>query len=162
MNIARKILRATITPVLLAIATASGAAELDPKAVVFKSPDLGAGDPGRQSASGAIRRSEQAGSIRRHDQMAGWQSLQSATFSPQRPFHHCAVRHVVGRQRAGIRSRKIPRPDAGRIIHHSLWEAGALGRSEGHRCGSSDSRRRPGNVDAVRGGTRSYKPLNQL
>ena len=38
MNIARKILRATITPVLLAIATASGAAELDP-AVVFKSPD---------------------------------------------------------------------------------------------------------------------------
>ena len=39
MNIARKILRATITPVLLAIATASGAAELDPKAVVFKSPD---------------------------------------------------------------------------------------------------------------------------
>ena len=39
MNMARKILRATITPVLLAIATASGAAELDPKAVVFKSPD---------------------------------------------------------------------------------------------------------------------------
>ena len=45
MNIARKILRATITPVLLAIATASGAAELDPKAVVFKSPDQIAGGP---------------------------------------------------------------------------------------------------------------------
>jgi hypothetical protein len=39
MNIAQKILLASITPVLLTIATASGAAELDAKAVVFTLPD---------------------------------------------------------------------------------------------------------------------------
>ena len=39
MNIAQKILWASCTAVLLAIATASGGAELDPKAVVFKLPD---------------------------------------------------------------------------------------------------------------------------
>ena len=67
-----KLLCAALMTLPLAATTTSTAAELDPKAVVFKLPDqtLGHCDSGRQSTSGAVRDPSKPG-YTAADQMAG-------------------------------------------------------------------------------------------
>ena len=94
---------AFVTMFLSGMTIISSAAELDPKAVVFKLPDQinwGPVTPNGNQQAILFGDPTKPGLYGVHDEVAGRQSFQPAAFPPQRSFHHRAVGNMVGRQRA--------------------------------------------------------------
>ena len=97
---------------------------------------------------GAGRRSERR-TLRADGQMARRRSLQPPALPPERPFHHRARRHVVGRHRHEIRPGS-DRADGPGHVRHAFRKTGAFRRRQGRGrtfCSSSakvrERRRRP-------------------
>ena len=127
----------------------------DPSALTLLTPRPDpVGGQWREPRGDARGRSGKAGALRANAHVEKGQ-FQPSAFSSQRPFHHRAVGHLVGRHRQQVRSRASDGPDEPRDLRHSPRERRALGWRQGRGHDDPHHWRRPGNGYAGRRGRNS-------